>query len=102
MTLKHSGPDLWARKRIFLEPYCLRARPSPPLPAPLSVECPTSSKFIRSGMVAATATDCKAITAMQLAVILVKRFIKSPSGSGLTLISDGVAIRLDKYEGKWF
>jgi hypothetical protein len=41
MTLKHSGPDSWARKRIFLEPYCLRARPSPPLPAPLSVECPT-------------------------------------------------------------
>ena len=51
MTLKHSGPNSWARKRTFLEPYCLRASPSPPLPAPLSVECPTSSKFIRSGMV---------------------------------------------------
>src|SRR6478736_6042658 len=87
MTLKHSGPDSWARKRIFLEPYCLRASPSPPLPAPLSVECPTSSKFIRSGMVAATATDCNATTAMQRAVIWAKRFIKSPSGLGLTFDS---------------
>src|SRR5580700_4732265 len=100
MTLKHSGPDSWARKRIFLEPYSLRASPSPPLPAPLSVECPTSSKFIRSGMVAAMAADCRAQTAMLHAVRRAKRFIKSPSGSGLTFDSRRVANGLDTYEGK--
>ena len=38
-------------------------------------------------MVAATAADCKARTAMQHAVIRAKRFIKSPSRLGLTFDS---------------